>query len=634
MMQFIRDRAQGWFATLLIGFLCIPFALWGVQSYLDASGAIDVARVDGDAIGQSEFRQAFERARAALEARLGEDAAAIDSAVQKREVLEGLVRARLIRHYAAERGLRVSDAMVAAEITRLPAFQADGVFSPQLYEERLRYSGLSRRGFEEQLREELVASQFRQGVIQGVFVTPSEHRAVAGLRAERRDIAFVQLSTEALAREVTVSDEALRAWFEAHRDRYVGEPSATVEYLSLAAADFALAVEPEAGVLEQLYEENRNRFEQPEERRARHILVRLPADADESAVGKARAEAEALRARILAGEDFARVAEAESDDPGSARKGGDLGFFRRGLMDAAFEAAAFSLPEAEVSEPVRSAFGYHLIRVDAIRPHTQKSFQEVRDELLAEWRREQGERRYFEELERLETLAFERGDDLQGVADALGLEVQRNDDFRVTTAKGVLTSDAVIRRVFDPEFAASGLLSEPIEVGTNRVVVIRVLESRPAAALDFEAARAQVTRDYTAEQARQQVEARGQELLAAVTAGAPLAGQLRDGETLRELAGATRNHPELPRAAARLAFRVPAGRVATAGPQAVSTRTPTGDFILAVVSAVQVPGEVTPEMLAAVDESAWADRRAGAEWTHVEAELRRRAAIVINDTAL
>jgi len=634
MMQFIRDRAQGWFATLLLGFLCIPFALWGVQSYLDASGFIEVAQVDGDGIGLPEFRQAVDRARSVLEAQLGEQAAGIDAAVHRREVLDQLVRARLIRHHATRSGMRVSDAMVATEITRLPAFQADGVFSPALYQERLRYSGLSRRSFEEQLREELVASQFRQGVIQGTLITPSERETVARLRAERRDIALVQLDVDAFAQQVEPSEEDLRAWFEAHPERYQGEPSATVEYVSLAADDFAAEGEPEPGVLERIYEENPARFQQSEARRVRHILVRLAQDADEAVVQKARAEAQALRERILGGEDFSTVAEKESDDPGSARSGGDLGYFARGVMDAAFEEAAFSLPEAELSELVRSAFGFHLIRVDAIRPHTVKAFADVRAELLSEWRREQGERKYFEQLERLETLAFESGDDLQGVADALGLEVQRNDDFRTSTAKGALTSDAVILRVFDQEFAATGLLSEPIEVGSNRVVVLKVLESRPATRLNFDTARARVNQDFGAAEARRRVVERGQELLAAVRAGSELAGLLRAGESLRELDGATRNHPELPRAAARLAFRVPAQRVAGEGPQAVSTTTGAGNFILAVVTAVHAPQAVTPEMLAVLDLSAWADARAAAEWDHVQAELRRRAEITIRDAAL
>ncbi|HAZ60935.1 MAG TPA: hypothetical protein DCY89_05105 [Gammaproteobacteria bacterium] len=634
MMQSIRDRAQGWFATLILGFLCIPFALWGVQSYLDAAGFIDVAVVDGDAITQPEFRQAFERARAALEERLGEQAAGIDQSVQKREVLDQLVRARLIRQYAALHGLRVSDAMVATEVTRLPAFQEDGVFSPQLYEERLRFSGMSRRGFEEQMREELVASQFMQGVLQGVFITPSERKSIARLRAERRDIAVVQLRSDALQDRVQVSDALLDAWFAAHRDRYLSEASVSVEYVTLAAADLGAAEEPEPGVLERLYEENRARYEQAEERRARHILVRIPEGADDAAVQQALGEVQSLRERIMGGEDFAAIAEKESDDPGSARAGGDLGFFKRGLMDKAFEETAFTLAEGELSAPVRSAFGFHLVRVDSIRPEQTKTFDAVRAELLAEWRQEQGEQRYFRELEKLETLAFESGDDLQSVADALGLEVLRNDDLRPATAKGALTSDAVLRRAFDPEYAASGLLSEPIEVGTNRVVVLRVVASRPAAPLEFEAAKERVRADFTAAEARKLAEARGKELLAAVQGGSELTGLLREGETLQELAGATRNHPDLPRAVARLAFRVPSQRVLDEGPQAVSAIAGNGDFILALVSAVNAKEEVGPELLALVEEEPWRDARAGAEWDHVLAELRRRAEIVINDGAL
>jgi peptidyl-prolyl cis-trans isomerase D len=634
MMQFIRDRAQGWFATVLLGFLCIPFGLWGVQSYLDASGQLDVAVVDGDAIPLPEYRQAYERVRSALEAQLGEQAAGIDPALQKQEVLDQLLRGRLIRHYASSAGMRVSDPTVASEITRIPAFQSEGVFSPELYADRLRNTGLSRRGFEEEMREEILQGQFRQGVLAGGLTTETEIEDIARLRGERRDIDVLQLSVDSFAERIQPSDEELRDWFEAHRDDYRGEPSARVEYVTLAADSFTSDASPDDSTLQALYEENRDRFVKPEERRARHILVELARDADPLAEEAARSRAVQIRERLIAGEDFAAVAAEVSDDPGTSRMGGDLGFFARGVMDAGFEAGAFSLAIGQISEPVRSAYGFHIIDVPEIREGKVQTFEEVRSELLVQWQREEGERRYFEALERLETLAFESGDNLQALADALGLEVMVEADFSSANAKGALTSNAVILRVFDPEFAASGLLSEPIEVGTNRVVVLKVAESRPASLLEFDQARTRVTADFREAAARAQVEARSKELLALLADAADPASRLAEGETLRKLEGVTRSHPDLPRAAARLAFRVPAEQLEKDGPQTVSTFTGAGNFILAVVRAARRPETVDAGLRNALDMDAWSRAREAAELAHVEAELRRRADIQINEQAL
>lgn len=632
MMQFIRDHAQGWFATLLLGLLCIPFALWGVQSYLDAGRQVNVAEVDGTVISQQEFQVALSRARGALEAELGERAADLDVTALKRQVIDQLVQAELLRTVARRASLRVGDGMVAGEITTLPAFLRDGVFAADLYADRLRNSGMTRRSFEEQLRDEMMFEQLRQGVAATAFVTPAERTRVALLKSERRDVRFVQFLVDDEVKKLNPGDAELQAWFAAHPDDYPGEVSIKLEYLYLSAADLVTDETPAPEVLQAAYEESRALHTRPEERRVRHLLIEVPRDADAAVVRAAEARGNALLDRLKAGEDFATVAEKESADTGTAKQGGDLGFFPKGVMDPAFDHAAFTLSQGELSGLVRSSFGFHILRVEEVRAGETKSFEDLKPELLTQWRREQADTAYFALIERLETLAFERGHDLAGLADELGVKMQSVQDLTPSKATGVLSNDKVLARAFDPELAKSAVASELIDLGDNQVVVLRVVDREEAEPLGFEAARERLSADFKADEARRRVAARGQEFLDRVKAGetfeAVAAAFGAEAKTLTEV---TRSNPELPRAAARLAFRLSLDQ---AKPAYASTIAGSGNVLVVALDAIHAAPAAELEAAAKEPLAEGVSLRAQEEWETYLAELKRNAKIAVQDERL
>lgn len=635
MMQLIRDHAHGWFVTILLGAICIPFAFWGVQSYIDAAVDTSIAHVGDATIDQREYLEAVERARSMVEAEMGEQANKLDLTALKRRVLDGMIQQRLLAIAASQGKLRVGDGMILREITTMEPFMKDGVFSPELYADRLRNTAMTRRGFEEQLREEMLSQQFRAGLVQTALVVPVEAEAVRQLVEQRRNIRFAQWSVDAIAKNLTVDDTQLQAYFAEHRDSYLSEPQVDVDYLELRANDLLGSDEPEAEVLETLYEESKARYTQAEERRVRHILLEVKADADAAAIAAAQEKAQSLRERLDAGEDFAALATAESNDVASAKQGGDLGWFGRGVMDPAFEAAAFALAEGELSVPVRSSFGFHLIKVQEIRPESTRSFADVRADLVTAWRQDKAQQAFFSELEKLEVLAFERGSDLESVADELGLEFKHALGLSSTTAEGVLKNPKVLARALDTDLARTGEASEIIDLGNNHVVVLRVIKRKEPEPLEFTAAKARVEVDYRNATARQQAKDQAEQLLQNLRAtNAPDFALLTQPMNVKliDLGAVTRAHPELPRAAARLAFR--AALPDANAVQYATTVLGNGNAVLVEVKAAQADATSPKEPANAVLER-WTEdarkRQAEADWEFLMADLRRQTDISINE---
>jgi peptidyl-prolyl cis-trans isomerase D len=291
----------------------------------------------------------------------------------------------------------------------------------------------------------------------------------------------------------------------------------------LKADDLQVSGVPDDQALHALYEEHSDRYVTPEERRARHILVSLPPDAGEEAEKKAREKAESLLARLEKGESFEKLAKEASDDPGSASKGGDLGFFGRGVMTPEFETAAFALEKGGRSGIVKSAFGFHIIEVTDIKPQHTRSFDEVRDELVKEYQAQERGDLFSDKSETLANLTFEQPDSLQGAADALGLEVKTSDWLTKEGGPGIGQNEMVVDAAFKEDVLESGNNSEPVELGDNDLVVLRILEHQPAEKQPIESVKDKVTAEVRDTKARELISARGDSLLKELRSGTSLA---------------------------------------------------------------------------------------------------------------
>jgi peptidyl-prolyl cis-trans isomerase D len=532
MLQAIRERAQGWIAWVIVILISIPFALWGVQEYLGVGAEPVVASVDGEDITERELDRRFQQFRMELRERLGGAyrPELFDDAKLRQEVLQDMIRSNLILQSSLAMGLRAGDTQVRAAILGVPSFQRDGRFSKEAYERALSFQSMSSAQFEQRIRGSLLSSQITQVVTSSEFISDKEIADAIRLRNQQRKLSYVLIPKADFEYRDDIAESEIDAYYQANQPLFQAPEQVKLEYLVLDQQALMAEESIDEQALQVLYDERIEAYKTPERRRARHILVSVAADADAAAEQQARAKIDAIRARIAAGEDFADVASELSEDPGSAAQGGDLGFFERGIMDPAFEEPAFALAPEVLSEPVRSAFGYHLIEVTGIEAEAVKPFAEVKEELARVYHADQLERQYLDLAERLGNLTYENPDSLTPAAEALSLPIQTSDWIGRVGGEGLLAQPKVVGAAFSDDVLGQGNNSEVVEIndkGAHQAVVVRVIEHQEAAVRPFAEVKDEIVQTLRDEKTRAAVKAEAE----------ALAQRLKIGESLTDVAG-------------------------------------------------------------------------------------------------
>ena len=526
MLMAIRERVMGLVGWLLLGALFIAFAFFGLNSYFTSNAKTYAADVNGVEITIPEYQRAYQQMRNRMQNLMGEayNPAMLDEQALKKSALQEIIREQLLLQQADADGYAVSKQLVAAQINAVPAFKDDsGKFSVEKYRQVLQLQGMAPAEFEWRLSRELMANQIINGIVQTAGVSRQDLEKIYRLQTQQRRFSYLELPVAQFASRVEVSDSDIEQYYAAHASDFMTPERVRIQYIELKADELQVTGEADDEVLRALYNEHAERYVTPEERRARHILISLPPDAGEEAVQKARAKAESILARLEKGESFEKLAKEASDDPGSAGKGGDLGFFGRGLMTPEFETAAFALEKGGRSAIIRSPFGFHIIEVTDIKPQVTRPFEEVRDELVKEYHAQERNDLFYEKSETLANKAFEQPDTLQGAADALGLEVQTSDWLTRAGGTGIGQNEMVVGAVFRNEVLETGNNSEPIELGDNHLMVLRILEHEAANKQPLESVRDKVLAGVRAMKARDLTRARGDGLLKELKSGTPLA---------------------------------------------------------------------------------------------------------------
>lgn len=520
MLHFIREKAQGWIAWVIVGLLIIPFALWGINEYFGNGGKLVAANVNGNEISQREFQEAFYEQRGRMQQMLAGqyDAQLFDPQIKKR-VISDLIDRELLLQNAKSMGYRVSDQTVIATIQGIDAFRENGVFSTTLYQQQVQTQGQSPASFERRVKRLITSGQLPDGLASSVLITDAELDAVIKLEEQKRDFQYFVLKASDYQDAAVATDEAITAYYEKHADRFMTTEKVSVEYVELDASTLKSEKEPTEDELQAYYESNDSQFKVPEERQASHILIKLEEGADEAAVAAARAKANDILTKIKAGESFELLAKKYSDDPGSAELGGDLGYFGLGMMENSFEEVVFSQKEGDVSEPVLTSFGFHIIKLTGIRKEKARLFEDVRDEIIAQFKKDENERRYFDLAEKLTNKAYETPDSLGEVAETLGLELKKSPLFARSGGAGIFANPRVTALAFSDEVVKQGFNSEPIELGTNHVVVLRLLEHQKASRRPLADVKAQVTQTLVQDNAIENAKMAGEKAVQQFSAG-------------------------------------------------------------------------------------------------------------------
>jgi len=529
MLELIRSRAKGWFAWIIVGLIIIPFALWGVHQYIGGGGDTSVAKVDGAEISQGRLQSAYLQQRQRLQQMFGGELPPMFSEEMiKGQVLQQLIEQQMLVQTATASGMRIGDQSLASTITGIESFQEDGKFSNALYRQLLSAQGMTPGMFEQRVRRDMLAAQITDSITRSAFVTDAEIDNYLRLQQQQRTIGYLTVPVDKFKGEVKVSEEDIANFYEQHSQDYMQPERVKVDYLELKLDDLAAAVSVDEATMRERYEAHKLNYTSPEQRKASHILIKVAKDATPEAIDTAKKKAEAILLRIHNGEDFAELAKTESDDPGSAKQGGDLGFFGKGVMDPAFEEAAFALKKGQVSEPVRSSFGFHLIKLVDIQGGETKPFDAVKASIKEEIQNERAEQRYYDMAEQLANLTYEHPESLQLAAEQLELPIKTSDYFSRDGGPGIASNPKVTAAAFDEEVLARGNNSESLELDRNHMVVLRVSDHQPAMLRPLDEVRAGIVTTLESDKAQ----AKAKELAAAVLE------RVRTGEQPAELAKA------------------------------------------------------------------------------------------------
>jgi peptidyl-prolyl cis-trans isomerase D len=483
MFDIVRNNPK--VAQIILALITVPFALWGMESYIrDSAGSGDVATVGGGKISTGEFQQALREQQDRLRPALGgRDPAMLDSPELRRAVLDNLVQRHLLSLHASKSSMSVSNEQLARFIAAVPQLQENGQFSPQRYEALIASQNMTKAMFEYNVRQDMTVQQGIAAVANASLPgkTASDHWV--GMQLEEREISEAALRPELFLASVKVAPEAVKAFYEANLKKFELPEQLRVEYLVLSRDKLAEQISVGDDDIKAWYQSHGDRYKQPEERRASHVLIAVSKDApaDQIKAAEAKAADVASQAQTAPG-DFAKLAKQYSQDPGSAQKGGDLDWFARGAMVKPFEEAAFALKDGQVSNVVRSDFGFHVIKLTGIRPERGRLLDEVKGEIAAEIKAQAAAKKYLENAEGFSNTVYEQADSLKPAAEKFKLAIQQSDWLiKGANAQGPLANPKLIAAVFSDDAIKNKRNTEAIEVAPNVLVAARVLEHKPAA---------------------------------------------------------------------------------------------------------------------------------------------------------
>lgn len=556
MLEPIRKHAQGWLAKLILVAITVPFALWGVESYFQADPRGNVVATAGDIkIYEQEVADGVKEEQTRLREQLGaafEDAK-LDDAQMRERVINSLLEQKLVQQAIADAKLVMPETQLAAEIAAVPVFQENGQFSVKRYEEALQQRGLKKNEFEQRVRSELLSRQLISPYAQGAFMPRQVVERVLRANEQQREIALYALQAEQFMDKAEVTPAAVRADYDQNRSRYAMPEQVRLQYLVLSPATLAGQITVTDADIAAYYQKNAAQFGEPEQRSASHILIAVDAATTPAQQAAAEARAKAVLAEAQKNPaGFAELAKKNSQDPGSAPNGGELGSFPRGAMVKPFEDAVFAMKEGEIRGPVKSDFGYHIIKLGKITPAQSQPLEAVKEQVKQLVLQQKGLERFNEVAEQFGNLVFEQSDSLKPAADAMHLQISESAFIARDNQDPLLSSRKLMDMVFSDDVLKNGRNSEAVEVAPNTLVAARLIQRKPAGVRPFDEVKDSIAQRLRFEGALRLAEAEGKALLA----------RLQKGETVDVKWGqadlATRQQGPWPNRVKEQAFRVDA----------------------------------------------------------------------------
>ena len=627
MLQTIRDKTAGWIAGFIIGAIAIVFVFWGID--FQSGSASVAAEVDGERIPVETVRRAWQQRQSQLQQMLRDELPPDMAKAQQSALLDQYIQQTLLTKRANDLGYKVSDEALAKRVMEIPQFQVDGKFSADRYNALLRSNGLTETRFEADLQTEIMVEQLQTGVVDSSFALPYELERRYALEKQQREVDYALVAANDFLPTVTVTDEQIQKYYEQNSNQFLTPETVDLQYIELTRQQAESAVSVTEPALKDHYEQIKDRFQTSERRQARHILITATDGLDDAAAQK---KAQELTDKAKSGADFAQLAKENSKDPGSAPQGGDLGWAERGMFVGPFEDALFSMQPGEIRGPVKTQFGYHVLKLENVEAGHQQTFEEARAEVEAEFRKDKAQTGFYDESQTLGDTAFAALTELESVAKKMNLPLREVKGF-TREGGGELGADPeVIKAAFSEDVLERGQNSPVLAVGEDKAVVLRVAAHNPAKPRPLAEVRSQIESRLRSQAARDAAAAKGAEAVA----------RLQKGESWDALAASglkpvgkrfvTRDDSIAPRAVLNAAFSASKSQISETKPYVQGVATDDGNYaVLAVTQVRNAEATAEPEAQRTA-RKAQAERRLGnEELTAYVEEAERNADIVRNE---
>lgn len=518
MLEAIRSHTQGWIAKVILALITIPFALFGIDSYLNQSaGDVAVAKVGSEKITLQEFANTMESVRNRLQSEGQKvDAEMLDSPELKKSVLDGLIARRLVSLEVNRANFKISDEQLNQHILGMPEFQQDGKFSEDIYQKTLSQNRLTAAKFEASMRADLQAQQAKDGLKNLVFVPDGLAEKTLQLAFQQREVSVLDFKASEFIAKVNVTPEQVSAYYEKHKEKFKVPEQVKLEFALLSAAGLVGEVSVSDEEVKQFYDENAAKFGGDEQRQASHILIGFANDAEKE---EARKKALDILAQVKKNpKNFAEFATKYSQDTGSAMNGGDLGSFGRGAMVKPFEDAVFSMKPNQVSELVESEFGYHIIKLTGITGESG-SFDALKLQIKGELIFQKAQAKFAELSEEFSSVVYENSTSLQPVAKKYNLQLQTTPLLSRADGAKYFKNDKIMALAFSDEVMKDKRNSEAVEVSPGNLVSVRVIEYKPEAPKGFDDVKNGIEALLKLEAAMKLATEKGEQVLAKLKAG-------------------------------------------------------------------------------------------------------------------
>ncbi|MEK0412132.1 MAG: hypothetical protein RL626_873 [Pseudomonadota bacterium] len=487
MLEKFRSYAQTKAAQVILALILIPFALFGIDSYLNQAGNnLSIAKVNGYKIALPEYNRAIENVRNRMMTEGKKvDPAMFDSFEFKESVVDGLISKQLVNNDIKKSKFKITDQQLSQYIIGMPEFQKDGKFSQELYDKVLQSNQLTPKKFEESIRNDLLIQQVRDGLQKLTFIPPNNLAETLKATSQQREISVAEFKTKEYMAKANIAEKEMQAFYDQNKSKFLAPEQVKAEFVVFSLASILPTINVTEDEIKTFYKTNSDKYQNQQQREASHILIAASKNAAPAEKAKAKAKAEELLSQIRKNpKQFEELATKYSQDPESAKKGGELGAFGRGMMVKPFDDAVFSMKVNEISNIVESDFGYHIIKLTKIIGEGG-SFDSMKPQIKAELIYQKGQEKFAALAEEFSNKVYEQSSSLDAVSKKFNLPIQKTDWISRNDSDKFFKNETLMNALYSKESIKDHRNTEAIEVTPNNLISARVVDYKAQSTKPF-----------------------------------------------------------------------------------------------------------------------------------------------------